>query len=139
MSIAPFLSKLKGSKDLPFSFQCIIFKKWHIFEALGSMFGEIDICYHWVFCRKLNFLQYLFEAFFKQSILLAAFSPKVNLLFHSIHYNIYLKHNPRSFNFSPQVLVCSKGNPEFPGLQPPTRRGASSFFSSRRDTGLKFS
>ncbi len=56
--------ELGVSKDSLFAFQCIIFKKWQMFGPLSPHLGDIEICCYWVFCRKLNFGQLLFEVFF---------------------------------------------------------------------------
>ncbi len=76
-------SGARASKNLPFPFQCIIFQKGQMFDAPSSSpGGDRDMC-HWVFCRKFNIGQLLFDAFSIYSVLLAESSSKINLLSNS--------------------------------------------------------
>ncbi len=36
----------------------------NLWRSLAPLLGEIEICLHWVFCRKFNLKQLLFAAFF---------------------------------------------------------------------------
>ncbi len=42
----------------------LVFQIWQSLKPLPPLRGETDICTHWVFCRKLNSKQFLFELFF---------------------------------------------------------------------------
>ncbi len=47
------------------SFQyIIIFSTWQSFETPSSTLGGIDMCAHWIFCRKLKSQQLLLQPFF---------------------------------------------------------------------------
>ncbi len=67
------------------------FKHINLWSSLAPLLGKIDICAHWVFCRKLNSEQFLCETFFDIIDILAALSPKANLLHYSRLCSIMLR------------------------------------------------
>ncbi len=76
-------------------------------RPLPPLLGEIDTCSR-VFCRKLNYGQLLFKAFFDFVGNLAALSPKVNALSH--FSTLYKKHNNLSSPLAPlleEIGTCA--------------------------------
>ncbi len=64
-NIICIFGRVEPSNESTISFQyIIIFQKLQSLEPLAPLPGEIEICVHWVFLRKLNSQQLLFEAFF---------------------------------------------------------------------------
>ncbi len=55
---------VRSCSEPTFSFQCIISKMANLWYSLPSFLWEIKTCAYWVFCRRFNFVQFLFQAFF---------------------------------------------------------------------------
>ncbi len=57
--------QLRGIKYLLFLKYNVLEWEWQIFwSSLAPLLGEMEIRVYRVFCRKFNFIQFLFEAFF---------------------------------------------------------------------------
>ncbi len=59
-------------------------------KCVGAYAGKTDVCAHWVFCRKFNSPQLLFEAFSHIVHIFGILVSKVNLFSHFRRY--YFKH-----------------------------------------------
>ncbi len=56
---------------------------------LAPLQGEMKICIHYVFVENLILYNFCLKHFSIQSVLLAAFSPKMNLLFYSNTWQLF--------------------------------------------------
>ncbi len=83
-----------------------VFQTWQSLESPSST--AIDTWPHWVFCRKLNSKQFLFELFFILSVFLATFSPEINQLSHVRYFRYGNLWSPLALLVG-EIGICSQG------------------------------
>ncbi len=92
------------------------FKNDNLWTPLAPLLGEIQLCVHWVFCRKFNSEQLLYEAFFYIIRIFCNVLPKRNALFANLnpcknysnslldHSDVVITHRATLFN--PLFFAC---------------------------------